>query len=61
MTQKPKNMTRVLLSTDYGQILSFAFYKDGMFLSDDDNDWHKPEEFDGWININELKVKLNIN
>ena len=34
----PENMTRVLVEHISG-ILEFAFYKDGMFKADMENDW----------------------
>lgn len=59
MTDKPKNMTRVLLIDEQG-ILQFAFYKDGMFKPESGDVWLIPDFFTGWISIQELKAKLQI-
>lgn len=39
-------------------VLEFAYYKDGMFQYNDK--WYLPDEFNGWISINNLKRAINI-
>jgi len=61
MTQTPPNMTRLLLVID--GIMEFAFYKDGMFRTDSQRHldiWLRPDEIDGWVDIKEVKFKLDI-
>lgn len=58
--QKPNNMTRVMLISNDGITLEFGFYKDGMFKPDGSDDWNQPYEYDGWIEIKEVKFKLGI-
>lgn len=57
MSVKPENLSRVLVEFESG-VLELVFYKDGMFQLD--NKWYKPEEFKGWISINNLKRAINI-
>lgn len=58
MTDKPENMTRVLLTDDEGITLQFAFYKDGMYKVDGTDYWQQPQSFGGWMSIKELKFKI---
>lgn len=58
MTDKPQNMTRVLLTDEEGITLQFAFYKDGMFKVDGTDYWQHPHSFGGWMSIQELKFKI---
>ena len=54
-------MTRLLLVID--GIMEFAFYKDGMFRTDSQRHldiWLRPDEIDGWVDIKEVKFKLDI-
>lgn len=60
MNDKPENMTRVMLVSNNGITLGFAFYKDGMFQEDNSSNWYRPDEYDGWFDIKEVKFKLDI-
>ena len=60
MELKPHNMTRVMLISNEGITIEFGFYKDGMFKSDGSKNWSRPDEYDGWIDIKEVKFKLDI-
>jgi len=57
MSVKPENLSRVLVEFESG-VLEFAYYKDGMFQYNDK--WYLPDEFNGWISINNLKRAINI-
>jgi len=58
MEDAPENMTRVLITDEDGVTLQFAFYKDGMYRLDGSDKWYLPNEFDGWMSIQELKFKV---
>ncbi len=58
MSQKPRNFSRVMLSS--GETLTFATYIDGMYISDESERYFTASEFDGWLSIEEVKSKLNI-
>ena len=55
----PENMTRVLVEHISG-ILEFAFYKDGMFKADMEDDWVQPKSIKSWMPISELKSKVGL-
>lgn len=58
MNQRPVNMTRVMLISNNGLTIGFGFYKDGMFQEDNSQNWHRPDEYEGWIDIKEVRFKL---
>ena len=47
MNQNPTNMTRVMLVSNEGVTISFAFFKDGMYKEDNSNKWNRPSEYEG--------------
>ena len=55
---KPFNMTQVLIKWADSQRLDFAYYKDGLFLVDDE--WYSPKEIESWISTEDLKKLLEI-
>ena len=60
MSQDPTNMTRVMLVSNEGVTISFAFFKDGMYQEDNSNKWNRPSEYEGWLSIKEVKFKLGL-
>ncbi len=51
----PKNMTRVIVQI--GQLVDFAFYKDGLYKIG--KDYYKPSQINSWASISQLKQFLN--
>ncbi len=60
MTDKPKNMTRVMVLQGDIDTLLFAYYKDGLYEIEGEAHWSLPHLFDGWISISELKFKIGL-
>ena len=60
MNQDPTNMTRVMLVSNEGITISFAFFKDGMYKEDNSNKQKIPSEYEGWFSIKEVKFKLGL-
>ena len=60
MNEKPKNKSRVLIASNDFITFRFAFYENGVFKVDDEDNKTLPHLFDGWISISELKDLLII-
>ena len=55
----PKNISRNLVQLVSGEI-EFAFYKDGMFKIEGDEDWTHPNKIYSWISIQELRELIEV-
>lgn len=58
MTEKPVNMSRILLTNEDKITLEFGFYKDGMVKPDSSDRWHHLDEFGGWLPITEVHKRI---
>ena len=55
--KNPPHMTRLLILWEAGQF-DFAYYKDGMYLVNDE--WYHSTHVKAWITIQDLRSVLNV-